>query len=258
MKLTIKILVLMFLSAVCYAGSSDAVNGFYPFTYKAADNSTMPYRLFAPANVKKGEKYPLLIHFHGAGSRGNDNYAQMLFAKPFAEKQIQEKNPCFILAPQCPANKKWVDTDWKLLNHKMLPVTQEMQLAMDIISKVISENPVDTNRIYLTGQSMGAFAVWDIICRKPDMFAAAVPVCGGADETKADLVKNVPIWAFHGAKDKTVNVVRTRNMIEALKKAGGNPRYTEYENVEHNAWEFAYKEKDLPEWLFQQKKNNKE
>lgn len=228
---------------------SSVDSGFYPFVHE-----TMPYRFFIPESPEKGKKYPLVIHFHGAGSRGNDNLRQITWIKLFAEKQMQAENPCFIVAPQCPAEKRWVDADWHQPKHKMPEATQEMSMAMDIISKVIAENPVDTERIYLTGQSMGGFAVWDILCRKPEMFAAAVPVCGGADEIKAELIKNVPVWAFHGVKDKTVNVIRSRNMIEALKSAGGNPRYTEYEEVAHNAWEFAYKEDGLMEWLFQQKK----
>lgn len=258
MRNLVKLFFMTVFSTVCAAENSNAVNGFYPFTYSESGGDTMPYRLFIPKNLVKGKKYPLIIHFHGAGSRGDNNLKQISWAKPFAEKQIQEKYPCFILAPQCPASKRWVDTDWKLLSHKMPSLTSEMRLAMEIITKVISENPIDTNRIYLTGQSMGGFAVWDILCRQPEMFAAAVPVCGGGDETKAELIKDIPIWAFHGAKDKTVNVVRTRNMIDALKKAGGNPRNTEYENVEHNAWSFAYTENGLTEWLFKQNKNTKE
>ncbi|OGV47225.1 MAG: hypothetical protein A2017_10835 [Lentisphaerae bacterium GWF2_44_16] len=229
--------------------NADSENGFHQFVYE-----TMPYRFFIPENLEKEKKYPLLVHFHGAGSRGNDNLKQIAWVKLFAEKGMQKNNPCFIVAPQCPAEKRWVDTDWHLPKHEMPAITHEMMMAVEIISGVIAENPVDTERIYLTGQSMGGFAVWDILCRKPELFAAAVPVCGGADETKAGLIKDIPVWAFHGAKDKTVDVTRSRNIIEALRKAEGNPRYTEYEDVAHNAWEFAYSENGLSEWLFQQKK----
>ncbi|MDD2709304.1 MAG: prolyl oligopeptidase family serine peptidase [Verrucomicrobiae bacterium] len=233
--------------------NAQVVDGFQPFTCKPENRNPMSYRLFVPENPGK-ENLPLIVHFHGAGSRGNDNLKQITWTKCFATKEMQARHPCFILAPQCPDPLRWVDTDWALLKHQMPPITAEMQNAVEIIEEVLAKYPVDRRRIYLTGQSMGGFAVWDILCRRPDLFAAAVPVCGGGDESKAPLIKDIPIWAFHGAKDPTVKVERSRNMIEALKKAGGAPLYTEYPDVEHSAWVPAYKEEKLPDWLFGQTK----
>lgn len=235
---------------ICSVVTTNIVSGFYPFIYNSPNNGTLPYRLYIPENINKGEKYPLLVYFHGMGSVGNDNMKPVTLAKLFAEKQIQEKHPCFILAPQ--STKPWVNTNWGLLSHQQPAITTEMQMAIEIISKVIAEYPVDTARIYLIGASMGGFAAWDLLCRKPEMFAAAVPVCGGADETKAAIIKDVPVWAFHGAIDSEVKVVRTRNMIDALKKAGGKPLYTEYEHTGHNAWDLAFKDEAMIAWLFQQ------
>ena len=100
---------------------------------------------------------------------------------------------------------------------------------------------------------MGGYGSWDIVCRRPDLFAAAAPICGGADENQAAKIASIPVWAFHGACDPCVPVERSRNMIAALKKAGGTPKYTEYPNVKHNAWDYAYSS-ELFDWMFRQKK----
>ena len=126
-------------------------------------------------------------------------------------------------------------------------------MAIAAIKEIIKKYPIDTKRIYVYGQSMGGFATWEIICRYPDMFAAAVPVCGGADETQAKKIAKIPVWIFHGKLDPVVNVERSRNMFVALKQAGGKPKYTEYPKVKHNAWSYSYSPK-LFEWMFSQKK----
>jgi predicted peptidase len=130
-----------------------------------------------------------------------------------------------------------------------------MNLTMDLLEKLIHKYPIDKKRIYVTGLSMGGFGAWDMICRYPGKFAAAIPICGGGDTGKAQLLVNTPIWAFHGSNDKVVKVILSRNMINAIKANGGNPKYTEYKGVGHDCWINAYKEKGLLEWLFGQKLN---
>ena len=132
--------------------------------------------------------------------------------------------------------------------------SEPMRLVLELIDAVRKDYPVDPKRIYITGLSMGGFGTWDVLARRPDLFAAAVPICGGADETTAPTMATIPIWAFHGAKDPAVKVSRTRNMIEALKKAGGEPKYTEYPDVGHNSWVPAFKDPEMMKWLFAQKK----
>lgn len=232
----------------------NAVSGFYPFLYKGFDNTDLPYRLFAPENPT-AEKYPLLVHFHGAGSKGKDNVRQVThgYGAVFASPEMQKNHPCFILAPQCA--ERWVDTDWSLMKHEQPPITHYMRNAIALIAELISKYPIDKTRIYLTGQSMGGFAVWDILCRKPELFAAAVAICGGADENKAFLLKDIPIKVFHGTLDEAVKVERSRNIVAALKKAGGNPIYTEYPDVKHDSWLNAYSEPGLQDWLFSFSRN---
>ncbi|MBA4055232.1 MAG: peptidase, partial [Marivirga sp.] len=110
-------------------------------------------------------------------------------------------------------------------------------------------------RRYVTGISRGGYGSWHFICTRPDMFAAAIPVCGGGDPSRASNIVDVSVWAFHGAKDKNVPVDGSRHMIEAIKKAGGSPQYTEYENEAHNIWHRVSETPGLWDWLFEQQRD---
>jgi len=131
-------------------------------------------------------------------------------------------------------------------------LTAALSATLKVVDTVRKEFPIDDKRIYITGLSMGGYGTWDLIARHPKIFAAAIPVCGGADESTAPTIKDLPIWCFHGAADPTVPPQRSQNMIAALKAAGGQPKYTEYPGVGHNSWDKAYAEPDLPTWLFAQ------
>ena len=164
----------------------------------------------------------------------------------FASTMNRKIFPCYIIAPQCPPGCKWVDVDWKLPSH-VIPKQPSVYLArtMLLVDSLVKNLNIDPDRIYITGISMGGFGVWDAISHWPDKFAAAVPVCGGGDTAKAAVVKDIPIWDFHGDQDNVVMTSRSRDMIAAIKKAGGNPKYTEYTGTGHNAWDKAYSEKEL-------------
>jgi predicted peptidase len=217
-----------------------------------ANGSKLPYLLLKPSNYDAQKKYPLVMFYHGAGERGDDNKSQWrngveVFAKP----ENQAKYPCFVIAPQCPKNRQWVNVPWDA-GSEVQPAepSEQLKMSLEILKAVEKEFSIDTNRIYVTGLSMGGFATWDVITRYPDLFAAAVPVCGGGDEKQAAKIKDLPIWAFHGGADTTVKTVRSRNMIAAIKEAGGKPRYTEYPGVGHSSWVSAYAEPELLPWLF--------
>ena len=198
-------------------------------TFKGADGKTLPYRIMFPLNYDAKQKYPLVDFFHGVGENGTDNSSQLKNGvKAFALKENREKYPCILVAPQCPGGVKWVDTDWGLPKHTQAATpTSPLATPMELIAAMSKEHGVDTNRIYISGVSLGGFGCWDAITRHPEVFVAAVPVCGGADEAKAPLVAKLPIWAFHGAKDEAVAVERSRKIIAAIKKAGGQAKYTE-------------------------------
>jgi len=259
MKNTLLITLSLLLSSVTFA-QDFMVFEKKEFKYKTGN---LLYRQLSPETEKpdwgrEEKKFPLVIFFHGAGERGNDNEKQLIHGtKLFADKANFEKNPCFFIAPQCPEEMQWVDVSWKLKEHSMPESpSQNMQLVLDLIEKMINEYPIDTNRIYVSGLSMGGFAVWDIISRYPDKFAAAIPICGGGDEEYAMELVNIPIWAFHGGKDKLVLTSRSQNMIYAIENAGGSPKYTEYPKLGHLSWNAAYAEPELLNWLFSQSLKN--
>jgi len=222
--------------------------------FKSAAGKKLLYRLFKPASAGPKQKVPLVLFLHGAGERGDDNQAQTKHGVRFF-LQNQAKFPCTLVAPQCPARFQWVDTPWGNLKHTIpAQPTEPMQSTIELLAALQKEFPaIDAKRLYVTGLSMGGFGTWDIISRFPRKFAAAVPVCGGADEAQAPAIAKIPLWVFHGGADDVVKTVRSRNIVAALKAAGGSPRYTEYPGVGHGCWDQAYGEAELLPWLFSQK-----
>ncbi|MHB9132292.1 MAG: carboxylesterase family protein [Armatimonadota bacterium] len=234
----------------------ERIKQFEARTFTDAGGKTLTYRLLKPNNYDAKKKYPLVLFLHGAGERGINNTAQMTHGvSMFAFDRMKAKYPCFVLAPQCPGDKRWVEVDWNLDAHVM-PVepSEPMRLTLLLLDAIRQEFNIDKSRLYVTGLSMGGFGAWDIIARRPDLFAAAAPVCGGADEATAPKIKRIAIWAFHGDQDTVVKTIRSQHMIDALRKAGGKPQYTELLNVGHGAWDFAYADSNLYEWMFKQKK----
>ncbi len=222
--------------------------------YTNDKEETLPYRIFIPEKMSK-KPIPLVMFLHGAGERGNDNKVQVVHAVRDLITYSQNNEPMIIIAPQCPKNKKWVEVDWDKLSHTMpKDPSYGMQLTLELIKKICKEFPIDKNRLYITGLSMGGYGTWDIIQRRPKMFAAAMPVCGGGDIAGAPLFKELPIWVFHGDNDGAVPVTRARNMVKALKKCGSKVKYTEYPGVGHNSWAQTYANKDVLKWFFSQKR----
>jgi len=234
----------------------DEDTDFATLQHTNADGVTLLYRLLKPGDDGAGKKRPLLLFLHGAGERGSDNQAQLKWGKEMM-RTVAKQYGCFVLVPQCPREKKWAEVDWSKSAHKMpKEVSQSMGLTLEVIAKLKRQYPIDPDRLYVMGLSMGGYGTWDIIQRCPEMFAAAVPICGGGDETGAERIKT-PVWAFHGDQDRAVPVGRSRNMIAAIKAAGGKPRYTEYPGVGHNCWSTTFKNAEMLKWLFSQKRSAK-
>lgn len=240
-------------------GPSALAGDFESRMYREADGGKLPYRLFKPKALdpNAATKYPLILFLHGAGERGTDNEKQLKHAAPWADPRVQEGHPCFVVAPQCPDERRWVEVDWGSESHEQpedpsLP----MRLVMGLIPSLLDEFPIDRGRVYLTGLSMGGYGAWDLAARRPEWFAAVVPICGGADLDTAPKLAKLPVWAFHGAKDGTVPVSRSRGMVSALKEAGGAPKYTEYAEVGHDSWDRAYADPCLAAWLFSQRRRD--
>ena len=256
--------VLMWSLAVLPLGAvpEETVNRFeaqsVQFTGGEYENETFNYRLLKPENIEEGKKYPVVLFLHGAGERGDNNTAQLQYLPEWiSEPENRKKYPCFLIAPQCRTNKKWANVNWGEKDSSPQPdMSEQMQVALKILKTVTEKYPVDTQRVYLTGLSMGGYGSWDLACRQPEMFAAVAPVCGGGDERQAAKLVGVPVWAWHGDADPAVPVERSRKMIEAIKKAGGMPKYTELPKVGHNSWVQAYHgPENLLPWMFEQVNN---
>ncbi len=242
---------------------TDAATVFIKSQYISMSGDTLPYRQLNPLvnfdDCGTEKRYPLVIFLHGSGERGNDNEKQLIHgSKMFADVKNRVQFPAFVIFPQCAENKRWVEVDWNLPAHDMpAEPSKYLQLVMDVIDVTCAKYPIDPDRIYVAGLSMGGFGTWDLISRFPDKFAAAIPICGGADLNQATNIKQVPVWTFHGANDKVVKTQRTRDMVAAVKKAGGNMKYTEYPGVGHDSWNKTFAEPELLKWLFSQNLQNR-
>jgi predicted peptidase len=207
---------------------------------------TLKYRWFKP-KCGPGQVYPLVISLHGGGA--NRNFEGLLrCSSPFfafgparlVAPEEQKFHPSFVLVPWS-GGRGWDE--------------ENLGTIAALINALAKEFPIDARKIYVTGQSMGGYGTWQMICRYPDLFAAAIPVCGGGSPSSAAKAKSVPVWAFHGSADGLVPVSETRNMIESLVKAGGKPAYWEYDGATHAVTaERAYCETALLDWLFSQSK----
>lgn len=235
--------------------AADPKEAFEAKTFKGSTGE-LNYRLLKPAGYDASKNYPLVVFFHGAGERGSDNTRQLVHGMgDFASDEIRAKYPAFVIAPQCPEGKQWVNVPWGDASHSLPKEPSEpMQLTLELIESLEKEFSIDKSRLYVTGLSMGGFGTWDIISRHPERFAAAAPICGGGDAAQAKHIAKLPIWVFHGDSDTAVKTQRSRDMVAALKEAGGEPKYTEYENTGHNSWTPTYKNPEFYAWLFAQQR----
>ncbi len=232
-----------------------AVNAGVPGEAKNYDG--MPYRLFIPENYDAEQDYPLVLCFHGAGGRGDNNAGNVhgnQGYKRLAKDDVQSSHPCFLVAPQCPNGKRWVGNE-DLYKMKNFPMTEDMTTAFEILDLVRDKYSIDEERIYVTGQSMGGHATWYAVASRPELFAAAVPIAAEGPPGQAENLKDISFWVFHGAKDPTVPVDRARKMVEACRRAGVEIKYTEYPDVKHFSWNPAWKEDRIVPWLFRQEKD---
>jgi predicted peptidase len=193
-------------------------------------DAPLPYLLFEPGSAQPA---PLVLFLHGAGERGQDLGlvatqglpAVLLKQSPFPE-------PVRVIAPQCPADSWW---------------TLELAALRDLLDNALARYPSD--RIYLTGLSMGGYGSWHLAQQHPERFAALVPICGGGIRPLAGRLKGLPIWAFHGDQDEVVPLSVSQEMVEAVNAAGGSARLTVYSGVGHDSWSRAYAEPELYRWL---------
>lgn len=245
--------------------------------FRESVSSALPYRLLRPANGlpettvsglrrnaqgrlmdARGRqvRVPLVVFLHGVGERGYDNERQLLNGVlAFAEREAMRRYPCYVLAPQCPPDARWSGADIRTAVTWSETPTEPMRLLMALIEQLLRDEPdIDPSRVYLTGLSMGGAGVFDLLMRRPEWFAAAVPLCGGGDPAQAHRIRNVALWVFHGRLDEVVPPFRSRRIIEALRRYGQPVRYTEYDSLAHAIWHQTYYNPEVMEWLFARRK----
>lgn len=227
-----------------------------------AGGKSLPYRLVKPAAVEAGKTYPLVLFLHGAGERGTDNTKQLVWFWDAGTPRVLNRQDfldakAFAVIPQCPDGKQWVDVPWAKGSYASPPASEPLRLTLDLVDSLTKELPVDPDRVSVVGMSMGGYGAFDAAQRRPDLFSAVVSVCGAGDLSKAKAIAHVPVWAFHGDADTVVPVSGSREMVAALKKAGGSPRYTEYPKTAHDSWSPAFAEKEFWAWVLAQKRGKR-
>jgi predicted peptidase len=236
-------LLLAVLACAVPSRAAEKDRGFVNKVYKGKEGESK-YVLFVPHGYTGDKEYPLILFLHGAGERGEDGQLPVKqgIGNAIGFKGGEQKFPCFVVFPQCK-----VGSNWKAEG-------PDGQRALAILAEVQKEYKIDGKRIYLTGLSMGGSGTWSLAAAYPDRWAAIVPICGRGDLDNAEKIKHIPCWCFVGDRDSAETVKNSRDMIAALKKAGGEPRYSEFPYVGHNSWDSAYVTPELYTWLLAQQR----
>ncbi len=207
------------------------------------NNISLDYLFYLPEDYKndKDKKWPTILFLHGMGERGDDLELVKIHGVP---KIVNSKKDFQFIAisPQCPIDFVWRD--------------EEMLIALEsLLLKIIKNFRVDKSRLYVTGLSMGGRGTWAIAAYRPDLFAAAAPICGGGDPLTASRLTKLPFWVFQGALDEVHFPKESEIMIKSLKNKGGEVRYTLYPELHHDSWTITYDNSELYKW-FLSKSNN--
>jgi poly(3-hydroxybutyrate) depolymerase len=241
------------------SGKFSLWRGFEDRTFHGPGGKTLPYKLHVPGGYDKAKRYPVVLIFDGLPAKWTWP-TNGRFVWRFVTSDAQAKHPCFVVA-LCPQDEWWMSIPDEAF-HKPMPLSrtpsENIRLALGALDEVMKSYSVDADRVYLIGCSNAAYAVWDLLARYPKRWAAAIPVSGGGDPARIVAAKNVPIWATHGDNDKVVPVERSRELIAALKAAGGHPKYSEYRRLGHgDGISSACNEPDLVSWLLDQKRSTR-
>ena len=222
-------------------------NRFEARTYVNAQGEKLNYRLLRPLHYDPTQRYPLLVSLHGGAGYGTDNLRQLeRIDRMLASDSIRKRYPAFLFVPQIPLGTSWGGVPGLIAQDS---------LVIEAMFSLEKEFSIDQKRRYVMGHSLGGFGTWYLIGTRPNLFAAAMPFAGKGDPALAKTMVDVPVWAFHGALDRNVPVSGSRDVIEAIKKAGGTPRYSEFPNAGHGIWDEIEGTPGVVDWLFAQQRN---
>jgi len=249
----LKRIIIFALAAIVAVQLSAQTREFTCRMYVTSIGQKLPYKVLYPENFNPAEKYPLILFLHGAGERGTDGQLQTvhgndLFAGPQTAGAI-------VLAPQCPEEDSWIlKVKWSSWPEEA-PISGSLMGVKELLDAMISLGFVDEEAVYCTGLSMGGMGTFDLVMRYPDLFAAVQPICGGVNLERIKAYKgNTAFRIFHGMVDDTVPLSGSVNAYEALKAAGKDATLVTYERVNHNSWDYAFKEEDFISWFFLHRK----
>ncbi len=250
--------------AVLCQGRAQDTTAYEKRNFVSSSGHNLPYRILFPEGYSKDKSYPLVLFLHGAGERGNDNTSQLIHgARMFLDADVRAKYPAIVVFPQCPRESYWSavkidrsENPYTLDFDYAEAPTPALEAVAELVTKLSREEAVDPDRRYVMGLSMGGMGTFEMVYRHPRTFAAAVPICGGGDDSRYDKrVRDVAFWLFHGAADAVVNVEESRAMERRLRELEVRELdYTEYPGVNHNSWDSAFAEPELLPWLFSQKR----
>jgi len=213
------------------------------FEKEITKNLSCKYLLFLPEDYGQEQKrWPLILFLHGAGERGDDLNKVKVHGPP---KIVETRKdfPFIVVSPQCPEDDWW---------------TKKTEVLINLLDDIVARYDVDTERIYLTGLSMGGYGSWALASEYPDRFAAVVPICGGGNRIMSIFLKDMPIWAFHGAKDSVVPVEESKDLVEAINARGGNAKLTIYPDANHDSWTETYNNQEVYDWLLEHRRASQE
>lgn len=214
------------------------------------ENDTLNFRILKPLNYDSNKQYPVHLFLHGSGERGNDNVSQLVHGgKLFLKKENREQYNSWVIFPQASKNDWWGHSEPYKFNYDVKE-SKDMNLVVKLMDSFAERNDVDNNKIYVSGLSMGGMGTFVILNLRPNMFAAATPICGDGDPSLvSNYATKVPVWIFHGSDDKTVHPNESLKMAKAIISSGGSPKITFYENVDHGSWNNAFAEKYFLKWI---------
>lgn len=247
---------LIICSALTFSFAQDKSLFYKELFIKGGD--TLRYRMLLPENFDAKKQYPVLFFLHGAGERGNDNEAQLIHgSKLFLNPENRKNFPAIIIFPQCPQNDFWANVKFgdaksseRFTFQKAAKPNQAMKILIALVNKMKSEPYSDKSRFYVGGLSMGAMGTFELLRKKPNVFASAFAICGGDHVENVKKYKHVPIWVFHGAKDLVVPIQKSEIVVNELKRLGADVKFTVYPNAGHNSWDAAFGEVDFLRWVF--------